>query len=181
MNSMDVLFVCHANLCRSPMAERLMQARLQNHSRNHGVPDVRVASAGTSALVGRPAWPETAAVLRERGADAEGFVSRQVTDKLLLGADLVLTMSRRHRSLCVQLAPESVGRVFTLLQFARMAAAVPGPRGDLPALTAVALRARVQPVPPQQDDLPDPVGQPIEAFRICADGIERALDVIIGR
>jgi protein-tyrosine phosphatase len=177
MSNMDVLFVCHANLCRSPMAERLMRARLSRL----GGPGVRVGSAGTAAIAGRAAWPETVAVLRERGADPDGFVSRQVTAPLLLGSDLVLAMSRRHRALCVQLAPAAVGRVFTLLQFARMAAAVPGPRGDLPALTAAAVRTRVQPVPPEQDDLPDPVGKPIEAFRRCADTVEAALDVLIGR
>jgi protein-tyrosine phosphatase len=40
-------------------------------------------------------------------------------------------------------------------------------------------RGRLQPVPVEEDDLADPVRQPIEAFRHCADEIQRGIDALI--
>jgi protein-tyrosine phosphatase len=185
-----VLFVCQANLCRSPMAERLARRRLPAGALAH--------SAGTRALEGSPVHPGAAEVLRERGADAAGFVSRQVTEALLLGADLVLTATRHQRAVCVSLAPEAVRHTFTLRQYARMVAATSPAHASVGAYStvesgpqpidlrerlrlAVAGRSRLQPVAPEDDDLSDPVREPLEAFRRCADVIDAALDHIIGR
>jgi hypothetical protein len=46
---------------------------------------------------------------------------------------------------------------------------------------AVAARATLQPVAPEEDDLADPVREPVDAFRRCADAIEQVLDGVLGR
>ncbi|MEH1015752.1 low molecular weight phosphatase family protein [Micromonospora sp. CPCC 206060] len=202
----DVLFVCHANLCRSPMAEYLARAVLTRHG-------VSVASAGTHAVPGRSMHPYAAGILDGRGLDPTGFRSREVTRDLLTGAGLVLAASRRERAYCVATAPAAIGRTFTLRQFARLAAAAGPVRrgvagtvggvgvpptaggvgllpaadaitgiGVLPAAVAAAARARslLQPAGPEADDLTDPIGGTPADFHRCADEIEAAVLPIVG-
>jgi protein-tyrosine phosphatase len=190
-----VLFVCHANLCRSPMAERLARAA---YGRRFGfdATDITVSSAGTHAWVGCDMHPGTAQVLQELDVDAGGFVSRQLTPQLLAGADLVLAADRGQRSACVSMLPDVMNRTFTIRQFARMAETIGAPPesgtndGATDGSPAAQLRAqrdhlvrgrhRLQPVDPTQDDLADPVRQPIDAFRACAVEIQRSLDAVLG-
>jgi protein-tyrosine phosphatase len=165
-----VLFVCQANLCRSPMAERLARAA-----------GVRCASAGTHARPGEPMHPAAARVLTEFGADAADFRSRPVSPRLVDQADLVLTATRQQRAICVMLAPTAVRRVFTMRQFGRLAAAL-GPAaapvaGDLrDALERfVAVRGTLQPVEGDEDDVGDPIGGSDAEMWTCAQTIARAL------
>ncbi|MBY8874722.1 low molecular weight phosphatase family protein [Micromonospora sp. PLK6-60] len=169
-----ILFVCHANLCRSPMAEYLagkLMAKLP----------VEVFSAGTAAVDGHPMHPYAADVAAGTGADPHAFRSRRLSPRHLAEAGLVLAASRRHRALCVSLAPAALHRTFTLYQFARFAESAGRPAvgagGLLPAVVrAVAeARGRVQPAPPEDDDIRDPVRGTPEDFRRCAHRIETAL------
>ncbi|MEV4500142.1 hypothetical protein AB0J84_31165, partial [Micromonospora arborensis] len=64
-----VLFVCHANLCRSPMAEHLARRLLADRP-------VTVASAGTDAMDGLGMHPYAMEVVAESGADAASFRTR---------------------------------------------------------------------------------------------------------
>ncbi|MEV0157275.1 low molecular weight phosphatase family protein [Micromonospora sp. NPDC050686] len=169
-----VLFVCHANLCRSPMAEYLA-ARLMEKL------PVEVSSVGTAALEGRPMHPFAANVAAETGSDPNTFRSRRLSPRHLAEAGLVLTASRRHRSICVSLAPRALHRTFTVFQFARLAEEADRPvdvaAGLLPAVVRAAarVRGRLQPAAPEDDDIIDPVRGTPEDFRRCARQIERAL------
>jgi protein-tyrosine phosphatase len=178
----EILVVCHANLCRSPLAERLARRALGERL---GVDSASVgfSSAGTHASAGSPMHPSSADVLAERGVDAGGFFSRTVSVDLLERADLVLAADRGQRAHCVSLAPATLRRTFTLRQFARLAEAVPPGEstGDMAALLDnVQANRHLAPVaPPADDDLKDPVGRPIEEFRACADEIERSWNAIL--
>jgi protein-tyrosine phosphatase len=107
----------------------------------------------------------------------------------LLAADLVLTAGREQRAACVTLAPATVRRTFTLRQFTRLAAAAPAANGHVPASVPGRLRVLIDrvnasrhlipAVPAEMDDLPDPVGRPIEAFRECAKEIWQSLGTIV--
>jgi protein-tyrosine phosphatase len=165
----EILVVCHANICRSPMVERLARRALG--------PDVAVHSAGTHAWHGAAMHPYTEQVLAERGADTATFESRPLTAGMLAQADLVLAAAREQRAACVTLLPAAVRRTFTLRQFGRLAAAAPAGAG-MAALLDEVRGVFGQPVGPDEDDLADPVGRPVEAFRTCADEIERVLAVI---
>src|SRR5690348_8139856 len=167
------------------MAERLARLRLARD----GATGVEVMSAGTRALEGSPMHPVAMRVLAERGADPDEFTSRQVTEKVLEQADLVLTATRHQRAVCVSMVPEMVASTFTMRQFGRMLAAARreesgsnGPDALRDRLQrAVAARATLQPVAPEDDDLADPVREPIDAFRRCADAIDHILDGVLGR
>jgi protein-tyrosine phosphatase len=178
-----LLFVCHANICRSPMAERLTRHDLADRLGPDSAA-ITVASAGTHALEGEPMHPAAAQALRESGVEGNGFRSRPLTAEMVTGADLILAASRRERAACAELSPAAVGRTFTIRQFGRLADAL-GPLclDEVPAAlrwrTLVAelrvVRGRLQPVPAGEDDLADPVAGPVEDFRACAAEIQRSL------
>ena len=111
-----ILTVCTGNVCRSPVAERLLQAGL-----DQVLPGgFEVRSAGTRALVGDPVQPLSADIIYMFGGTAEGFAARQLTGKILRPADLVLTMSSSHRGEVLQLDASLLKRTFTIREFARM-------------------------------------------------------------
>ncbi|MCW3815129.1 low molecular weight phosphatase family protein [Micromonospora sp. DR5-3] len=173
-----VLFVCHANMCRSPMAEFLARRLLRD------VP-VTVASAGIDAVDGAPMHPYAVAVAAGTGADPAAFRARRLRPEHLTGATLVLAATRRQRSVCTALAPAALHRTFTLRQFARLAAAaeVPATRGGSTIRAAVAAaaraRGRLQPATPDADDLRDPIGGSPVDFRRCAEEIERSIRPVL--
>jgi protein-tyrosine phosphatase len=111
-----ILTVCTGNICRSPVAERLLQAGL-----DQVVPGgFEVASAGTRAMVGDPMQPLSADIVRTFGGDPDNFAARQLNQKILRGVDLVLTMTSAHRGEVLQLDASLLKRTFTIREFARM-------------------------------------------------------------
>ena len=185
----EILIVCHANICRSPMAERLARKSVMDRLGEHATA-FRVTSAGTHAWSNAAMHPFAAEVLREHGADPTGFLSRRLTESLVRRAGLVLTATRRQRSDCVAMDPSAVRRTFTLLQFGRYAAALrPAdlaatwpPRDRLQKMIEAVSVIRGQlPVPPaNEDDLADPVQSPIEVFRRSAAEIGSVVDLMTG-
>lgn len=102
----SVLVVCVGNICRSPVGERLLQAKLSSL----GV-TLRVTSAGVAALVGHAADEMAAEVARTHGLSLDGHSARQFTHALGLEHDLILTMEPRHRREILKAAPDLSGRV----------------------------------------------------------------------
>ncbi|HEU5108590.1 MAG TPA: low molecular weight phosphatase family protein [Micromonosporaceae bacterium] len=188
--SVSVLYVCHANLCRSPLAERLAELAAARRLPAGGTAGaITFSSAGTDAYAGDPMHRHAVRVLSEYGASTRPFFSRRVDPTLLGRATLVLTATREQRAHCVRAAPAIVRRAFTLREFGRLCGAVG--EADLPAEqsaeravalvdAAAAARGRFQPVPAHQDDLADPVARPLDAFRTCAGEVWSVLSVITG-
>jgi protein-tyrosine-phosphatase len=88
-----LLFVCTANIARSPIAEAV--ARQYAAERGWWV---EVQSAGTHAVPGEPAAPNSVKVSREIGADCSEHRSQPMTDELVAWADRILVMEMRHAS-----------------------------------------------------------------------------------
>lgn len=180
-----ILFVCYANLCRSPMAELLARRAFDDAFGADGA-TVTTASAGVRGFDGSAMHGNAAEVLTECGVDPVGFVSRTVSPAILLNADLVLAATREQRTACLNLEPGAVRRAFTLRQFARFAAAIPPVRSGTVADRMRLLvdevnvtRHRSVADTGDADDLPDPVSQPIEAFRECAEDVWGSLRTVV--
>ncbi len=111
-----VLFVCTANLCRSPMAEGVFRALAERAGVAEGF---EIASAGTSdGFVGRPPAPEAIEVAASRGYDISGIRSRQVVSDDIAHFDYPLAMDSSHLVAMRWLAPRSlVGKPKLFLSF----------------------------------------------------------------
>jgi len=86
-----LLFVCTANICRSPMAEGL--ARRYAEERGWGA---RIRSAGTMGLIDKSAAKNAVRVMRELDIDISAHKSQGVTEELVGWADHILVMELRH-------------------------------------------------------------------------------------
>jgi protein-tyrosine phosphatase len=171
VGSIDVLLLCTANQCRSPMAEALLRAALQAR----GV-EATVSSAGLFRG-GVPASPGSVVAMARRGLDLDRHRSRTVTSELLGGADLVLGMARLHVREAVVAAPEVWPRAFTLKELVRRgAAAGPRPAGQpLEAWLAAVHEGRRRADligDDAEDDVADPVGGPERLYLATAEELE---------
>jgi protein-tyrosine phosphatase len=182
-----ILFVCHANLCRSPIAERVARHAI---ARLPGLRELRLSasSGGTHAATGMAMHPVAYAVLAAEGIDADGFASRPLSAELLNGAGLVLTAARRQRAACATLAPAAVCRTFTLRQFGRLAEAVdpdrllgvePSRRLSVLVDEALSVRGELAPAPTEEDELADPVGGTLDEMRACLTQIRASLSPVL--
>ena len=102
----NLLFVCEANICRSPMAEGLFGHYLGQ--------SVKVQSAGMHALVGRPAAESAQVLMKEKGIDISEHRAKQVTDSMIFSSDLILVMENDQKRKIEFIFPHSRGRVHLL-------------------------------------------------------------------
>jgi protein-tyrosine phosphatase len=170
-----VLIVCTANHCRSPMAEILMRAAV-----SQGGLHCEIASAGTRARDGIPMDPKAARTLTERRIMDERWVSQRLTPDLVVAADLILTAEESHRGDVIAMVPGALHRTYPMLQFARFARQITSDEIAVNFISTIpTIRSKLQPVVAGEDDIADPVGRPIRAFRTCAAQIERATEQLL--
>lgn len=180
-----VLHICTGNICRSPVAEHLMRAGLQERlgaTAEHFL----VESAGTWGHTGSPMERDALTTLASYDVDGSAFRARELEAELVVAADLILGATREHRAAAVVLHPRAAARAFTLREFARLAGAVD--RSALPAgdpvdraravvRAAAAQRGLVPPDHPRDDDLDDPFQGPVSAFASCGSLVRSSLQV----
>lgn len=104
--------ICTANICRSPVAEALMQKKISEHRFT-----LQVSSAGIKALNNRPADTMAQRLLLERGIDLSLHRSKAISSSLLLSSDLILVMEQWHTLQLEHFLPSVCGRVFRLGQW----------------------------------------------------------------
>ena len=90
--SIRVLFVCHGNICRSPMAEFVMKDLVNQK----GISDkFEIASAATSTEeIGNPVYPPAKRKLAEHGLTCDGKTARQMTKADYSYYDYIIAMDR---------------------------------------------------------------------------------------
>jgi len=174
-----LLVVCVGNVCRSPLAERLLRLRF-DELLGARAGAVQVSSAGVLAMVGDPMDAMAAAQLRRLGGDPSGFAATQWTAARSRDADLVLTATRQLRSRVLEEVPRTLRRTFTVSELAALLRS-DGMR-DRPGTGAAELvshaaswrgSARVD-----GDDIPDPIGEPEQVHREVADLIDRECGMV---
>jgi protein-tyrosine phosphatase len=132
-----ILFVCTANVCRSPMAQAIFNAMAT---------DARLPfwaeSAGTAALAGRPIAPNAVAALEEVGIYPGPHSARRVNEAMVGGAELVLAMTPQHAATLRRLGSNPAGGIHALPEYAMSiwGEGIPDPYG----LTMAAYRSTLR-------------------------------------
>ena len=108
-----ILFVCHGNICRSPMAEFVMKDMV----RREGVADrFEIASAAVSTEeIGNPVYPPAQRVLNEHGISCKGHHAHQMTRKEYEYYNYVILMDAMNRRWCDRIIGEDDQNKVSLL------------------------------------------------------------------
>ncbi len=163
---LNILFVCTANICRSPYMEL--------HARHLAGPDATItfSSAGTHGFRDSAMDTEMAQVLD--ASDREAFRSRPLTAELLRNADLVLTAEHTHRQFILDDHPGHFRKVFTLGQFAEATRTT-----DLRGRDLVTYAGEHRGPADPALDVPDPYRRGPEAAQACAAQLQELLRVVV--
>ena len=89
-----ILFVCHGNICRSPMAEYVMKDLVKKAGLEA---EFQIASAATSREeIGNPVYPPARRKLAEHGISCEGHAARQLCSRDYEEYDLLIGMDKAN-------------------------------------------------------------------------------------
>ena len=135
---MKILFVCHGNICRSPMAEFVMKDLLEKNGREY---EFEVASAATSTEeiwngIGNPVYPPAKKLLAKKGIDCSEKRARQMTRSDYDYYDLLVGMDNWNiRNMLRITGGDPDGKIKMLLDFTNRPGEVADPwySGDFEA------------------------------------------------
>lgn len=113
MGIKKILFVCTANICRSPMAEVILKEKLKNS----GMTDISVSSAGLMDMKGGRAREEALKIIGGLGVDISKYRSRHLSGELIKDADMIIVMEGAHKEKVASDYPEVKDKVFLLSNF----------------------------------------------------------------
>ena len=166
---LKVLFVCTANICRSPYLELTARALAGSDD------GVQFSSAGTHGFDSHAMDDAMVATLAED--TSAGFASRRLTGAILAEADLVLTAEATHRGFILEEYPQHLRKVFTVGQFAAAVEEHPDLRGRELVAAVGARRTAAR----REHDIADPYRRGESAAATAADTMSRMLGVIVPR
>ena len=153
----SILFVCTGNSCRSVMAEGLARKYLKELGKSY----ISVSSAGSSAIDGLSPTQETVNVMKDEGLDVSAFRSKRLTAELIKNSDLILVMEGSHKNIISSMAPEAAAKTYLLKEF---------------------LINKGGKNYPENPDVPDPIGEPEDfyrlSFEVIKDNIKRIVELI---
>ena len=116
-----ILFICHGNICRSPMAEFILKDMVEKQGR---ADEFYIESAATSTEeiwhgVGNPVYPPARDILAKHGISCEGKRARQVKYEDYDKFDLLIAMDSNNIRNLRKLIPEDTkGKVHFMMEYA---------------------------------------------------------------
>lgn len=147
---MNILVICSANICRSPMGEAILRKKLEKDHTGRFV----IRSAGVMATDGMKASMPAVEAMSERGLHIQNHRSRMVDAELMEWADVVLTMTSDHLGELYDAFPDYKEKVFLFGAF---------PKTNVD----------------EEYDVEDPYGMSIERYREVADTLEKDAEKIL--
>lgn len=122
----QILVVCTANICRSPVAAALLKQKLSENGRAAW----NVQSAGTWATSKRGPARFSTKLMAEQGIDISQHQAQMVNAALMAQADLILCMETGHVEALQIEFPQQRDRIFTLSEMANKPYSIPDPYGS---------------------------------------------------
>jgi len=145
-----ILTICTGNVCRSPMAEKLLQHALAVE--DTPLNQIEIASAGVAADYGDPASPNSVAALKKVKIDLDRHKSQPLTQDLIDRAFLILGMTQSHIDILSHYYTGLPERVHLFREF----------------------MGKGEPT-----EIPDPYGQNYTAYATCFDSMAEAIPSLI--
>ncbi len=145
-----ILFVCTANICRSPMGQKLLEHALQKEPPPLG--DLEIDSAGVAAYPGDTASENAVRALRKVGLSLEDHRSQPVTAALLAESLAVFCMTENHRQLLLARFSGGLEHVYLMREFLQESA---------------------------EREIPDPFGADLASYEACRDSMVEAIPSIV--
>lgn len=121
-----------------------------------GKEEIKVVSAGVSAIDGFRPTRETIEAMKREGVDVSGFQSKFLTDEMIRDADLILVMAAHHVDDIVKRVPQAASKTHILKEY------------------EYSQDARVSDDP----DIADPIGKPVEVYEKILSEIKREVNRI---
>ncbi len=147
--TVNILFVCIGNICRSPFAQGLFRKTVAQKGAN----TLFAESAGLLALPGNPATSMAQRVAAEHGVDLSAHAAKSMSKELVKWSHLILVMEKSHKDNLVAHFPEAADKTMLIRHFARFGSKTRG--------------------------ITDPYGLEYDAYRFCYLDIEDAVSGLI--
>ena len=108
-----VMFICHGNICRSPMAEFIMKDIVRKHHREK---EFEIRSAATSTEeIGNSVYPPARKKLLEHGIRCDGKTARQVTIEDYHYYDMLIVMDNNNMRNIKRIIPNDFDSKISML------------------------------------------------------------------
>ncbi|MGA2915302.1 MAG: L-threonylcarbamoyladenylate synthase [Sedimentisphaerales bacterium] len=151
MLTVNILFVCTGNTCRSPMAEgftkKLLAKKLRTNIDRLEYIGYKVTSAGIMAYDGIGASPESIRFCNSKGVNITSHLTQRLTSEMIGQADYIFVMSEGHRNDIIRLFPAVAKRCMLLSD---------------------------------SGEIEDPIGRGFEVYKEVGEIIEKAVNKRIG-
>jgi protein-tyrosine-phosphatase len=111
----QILVICTANICRSPMAGALLQHALR--AQEGALKSVEVVSAGIAAHEGEAVSENSVIALRKVGIDISGHRARALTSEMASEALAIFCMTEAHRDAVLMNVDPPPGHLYLFREF----------------------------------------------------------------